>query len=473
MDDNSSDSVSSGGGDNFVSPPPAPPMPPNPPLTDAQVPPAAPPSPPSVVPQIEEKKEESLPPPELPKDELPKPNIAKSAVLAAVFLLIAVSSVAGYFLVRKGGLGLQKKATGCTPPAGKTGNDGDGGCCGDFTSVEGNTCSSGDCRSWETCTINNGACASGTSCYDTTGGGTTPAPGQISCTADGQSVHITNNTSERKSVRCIVCKGCRGGNLQGCSLECRTDNMVLDPGETKLCTSDTPRPCETIQTDVPECQSGRNVVIWGGGKCCNNESCVYDGPIGNPACQQNSDCLGPTPTATPTVTLTPTQTPTLTPRPTVTPTPTGTRIPTQTPTSTLTLTPVPTNTPRPTATPTPTLLPGVPTPTPQPTVAPACNFVKVYKVNSDGTKTQINSGAFLMAGDRLYLEASFKLNTAVQKAVVAIRRNGVVVREKFAQFISDPPTDYDTDYRITFYYDITATGNYEVGAFYYYGGSWH
>lgn len=471
MDDNSSDNVSSGGGDNFVSPP----------LTDTQpvsdVPPAVVPPPPPVtepsIPQIEEKQEESLPPPPpLPKEEPLKPNLAKSAVLAAVFLLIAVSSVAGYYLVRRGGLGWQKKAVGeaCGGDCSVTtwgaawstcGNDGTRwGCddhCNKWTASAG--IGSGQYTDpWCEGTTKKECVSGGTvneerDSLDCGGGPTGPCAGkQAKSYCEGVGDHngsttVLNCTGSRQQYQCQT-NHTSFTDKTVCDATNETQNytgestLVVESGRTATCSVGAGGVCDIGQADIRDNGTMFSGVCW----------------------DTIKDCTCPVASPTPTSTVIPSLTPTLT------------LPPTQTPTPTQTLTPIPTDTPRPTATATPTTPPGVPTPTPQPTVAPACNFVKVYKVNADGTKTLLSNGALLNAGDRLYLEASFKLNTAVQKAVVAIRRNGVVVREKFAQFISDPPTDYDADYRITFYYDITATGNYEVGAFYYYGyygGSWH
>lgn len=180
------------------------------------------------------------------------------------------------------------------------------------------------------------------------------------------------------------------------------------------------------------------------------------------------------PTATP-IPVVPSPTPIATSIPTQPSVPTVTGVPTATniPMPTNTLIPAPTNTTRPSVTPLPTTPPGQPTLTPRPTVIPACNSLSVFKVNANGSKTPLSNNVLLNTGDRLYLEASFKVNLNVQQAMVVIRKNGAVVKEEPAPFNFDPQTNYDTDYRITFYYDVASAGSYEIGAFFYYNGAWH
>ena len=93
-----------------------------------------------------------------------------SAIVGIIIVISAwaiLSLVRNFFGLTGGGI----PSTGCTPPQGKIGYDGGGGCCGNFRSQEGNTCDSGSCRSWERCIIQNGACASGLSCCAESGSG--------------------------------------------------------------------------------------------------------------------------------------------------------------------------------------------------------------------------------------------------------------------------------------------------------------
>jgi hypothetical protein len=99
----------------------------------------------------------------------PKINLGKNLpnILTAVFLVITL--IGSVYLVQNRHLLFDQKAASCTPPAGKIGYDGPGGCCGSFISQEGESCDSGSCRDWESCSISNGDCASGTSCQDNSG----------------------------------------------------------------------------------------------------------------------------------------------------------------------------------------------------------------------------------------------------------------------------------------------------------------
>jgi len=95
-------------------------------------------------------------------------KIITSAItgIAVVFSAWAIKRVVYYFFKLEETSG-SPPIVGCTPPTGKIGNDGGGGCCGYFTSQEGKRCDSGDnggCRSWEVCIIGNGTCASTKSC---------------------------------------------------------------------------------------------------------------------------------------------------------------------------------------------------------------------------------------------------------------------------------------------------------------------
>jgi hypothetical protein len=99
---------------------------------------------------------------------------ARGKITSAIIGIIIVIStwailnlVKNFFGLTEGGI----PPAGCTPPQGKIGYDGGGGCCGNFQSKEGNTCDSGSCRSWEKCIIQNGACASGLSCCGESGAG--------------------------------------------------------------------------------------------------------------------------------------------------------------------------------------------------------------------------------------------------------------------------------------------------------------
>lgn len=199
-----------------------------------------------------------------------KINLGKNLpqILSAVFLIITLAG--SVYLVQNRHLLFEQKAADCTPPAGKIGNDGPGGCCGSYISQEGQSCDSGGCRNWETCSISNGACASGTSCQDSSSSGSgncVPIKSYSStsqcdrgnsasvtltaCFPDGCALTGANVTFGQAVA---YCAGEDRANCDGvCGAAEQTQTLSIPPGQK--CASvnvscNPPNNCGTCQVDI-------------------------------------------------------------------------------------------------------------------------------------------------------------------------------------------------------------------------------
>jgi len=157
----------------------------------------------------------------------------------------------------------------CTPPGGKIGNDGPGGCCGTFISTSGEDCDSGACRDWEECRISNSACASGTSC-----GAKECKPNGASCSGNWE----------------CCSGGCIGGICQGgqSSPSFRSALQVCQEfggTETSQCIAD------------PNCRANGGICCNKGGTnyCCYGDSSTRrDGACYAGGLQTDVTCSGST-----------------------------------------------------------------------------------------------------------------------------------------------------------------------------------
>lgn len=439
MDDNSAQ-VPPGVGDIPISPtteelPPPPPMPeafsPETQSLDnnisatavpASPPPAAPDSPPSTepkpsTPQVEEKKEELLPAPApLAKDELPKPNLKKPAVLVAVFFLVAVSSVAGYYLVRRGGLGVQKKAFAPSISCPNAQND-------NVCNPEGYYYDKGD----------------GTGHTWGHFGFNPDDPGKT-CEEVGKS-----KTYLTEVIKCADNDPGKCGYGYGTRIDSHCKTLTInDKKKGDIDWDYTVSECGLYQFDICPLGSCRDPVF-------GFQFSVPCAPTSTPVPSQT-----PTPSPTPTGTLMPTATPTATPTQTPSLTPTGTRMPTATPTAT----PTPTIT----LTPTATITPGGPTLTPTPTII-TCLRMEAYRTGSpDPSLNNLRPGEIVH-----FRIAATGPKTSDQAAAVRIFRTRGGVRTLVGTFMgSFQNNGWHYEYRIP----TDGYGDYEAYGFVKSQGVW-